>query len=87
MEGIEVIGECDGIPIWNLHRVPLGDTREHLLLRGCWCRPFLEISGRGFIFQHVAEDCREFFAEDIEYGNRERERVWRRELVRGMGSH
>ena len=45
------------------HVIPLNDSREHKISRGCWCKPH-ELQGMTHaVYAHHADDCRELFEE------------------------
>lgn len=49
----------------DIHVIPVGDTREHVAQKDCWCEPFVEIHQNGDLVTHRSADCRELYEKGI----------------------
>jgi hypothetical protein len=48
----------------DVHVVPVNDTREHMDIRQCWCRPTLDEEAGHVVVVHQSADGREYFEPD-----------------------
>lgn len=47
----------------DIHVMPVGDLREHIMSADCPCKPDIEVVGADLIYIHHSWDGREYFEE------------------------